>query len=90
MLGFVDGKPAFHAHRIGVELVPGWPLTTMTELTERVVGAGGADLVVATDADGFAFDWNAMIARAWGKPTEAFGAMYADFRRDTTFAAAVR
>ncbi len=79
VLGFVDGKPAFHAHRIGVELVPGWPLTTMPELSERAVGSTGADLVVATDADGFPFDWKAMISCAWGKPSDAFGSMYADF-----------
>ncbi len=79
VLGFVDGKAAFHAHRIGVELVPGWPLTTKPEIAERVVGSTGADIVVATDAEGFPFDWRAMISCAWGKPSDAFGSMYADF-----------
>ena len=75
VLGFVDGKAAFHAHRIGVELVPGWPLTTMPEIVERRVDSGP----VATDAEGFPFDWKAMIACAWGRPVDAFGSMFADF-----------
>ena len=79
VLGFVDGKPAFHAHRIGVELVPGWPLTTMPELAERAVAGTDIGTVVATDADGFPFDWKAMISCAWGRPSQAFGSMYADF-----------
>lgn len=79
VLGFVDGKAAFHAHRIGVELVPGWPLTTMPEVIERGLATTPTDAVIATDAEGFRFDWPAMIACAWGTPTEAFGSMYADF-----------
>ncbi len=75
VLGFVDDKPAFHAHRIGVELVPGWPLTTMPEIYEHVV----EPTQVATDTSGFRFDWKAMISCAWGKPSEAFGPMYAQF-----------
>lgn len=79
VLGFVDGKPAFHAHRIGVELVPGWPLTTMPDVIERGIAATPSNAVVATDANGFPFDWPAMIACAWGTPSEAFGSMYANF-----------
>lgn len=75
VLGFVDGKAAFHAHRLGVELVPGWPLTSMPEVWEHVV----EPLAVATDAEGFPFDWKAMISCAWGKPSEAFGSMYEAF-----------
>ena len=78
VLGFVDDRAAFHAHRIGVELVPGWPLDTMPEIHEGVLEPRPA----ATDADGFPFDWKAMIACAWGAPTDAFGALYAGF--DTT------
>jgi PfaB family protein len=75
VLGFVDGKAAFHAHRLGVELVPGWPLTSMPEVWENVV----EPVEVATDAEGFPFDWKAMISCAWGQPSEAFGAMYEAF-----------
>ncbi|MEJ7800178.1 MAG: beta-ketoacyl synthase, partial [Ilumatobacter sp.] len=75
VLGFVLGEPAFHAHRIGVELVPDWPLTTMPEIHEHVV----EPVEVATDDEGFPFDWKAMISCAWGRPSEAFGSMYEVF-----------
>lgn len=75
VVGYVDGKAAFHAHRIGVELVPDWPLTSMPELYEHVVEPGP----VATDSEGFPFDWKAMISCAWGRPSEAFGSMYRMF-----------
>ncbi len=75
VVGFVDGKPAFHAHRIGVELVPDWPLTSMPERYEEHTEANP----VATDPSGFPFDWKAMISCAWGKPSEAFGSMYREF-----------
>ncbi|MGY9074145.1 MAG: beta-ketoacyl synthase N-terminal-like domain-containing protein [Acidimicrobiales bacterium] len=72
VLGYVDGKAAFHAHRIGVELVPGWPLTSVPELYEGVI----EPTAIATDRNGFKFDWQAMISCAWGRPSEAFGSMY--------------
>ncbi|MEE9417167.1 MAG: beta-ketoacyl synthase N-terminal-like domain-containing protein, partial [Acidimicrobiales bacterium] len=72
VIGLVDGHAAFHAHRVGVELVPGWPLTTMPELYENTI----EPVEVARDSDGFPFDWKAMISCAWGKPSEAFGSMY--------------
>lgn len=75
VLGFVDGKAAFHAHRLAVELVPDWPLTSMPEVWQGVV----EPVLVATDAEGFPFDWKAMISCAWGRPSEAFGSMYAEF-----------
>jgi len=75
VVGFVDGRPAFHAHRIGVELTPGWPLTSMPEVYRDV----REPVAVATDRDGFPFDWKAMISCAWGKPSEAFGSMYEIF-----------
>ncbi len=76
VVGFVDGKPAFHAHRLGVELVPSWPLTSMPEL---VATSTVDSVVVAVDGDGFEFDWKAMLSCAWGKPSEAFGSMYEVF-----------
>jgi len=75
VLGFVDGKAAFHAHRLGVELVPDWPLSSMPDVWQAVV----EPVPVATDAEGFPFDWKAMISCAWGRPSEAFGSMYAEF-----------
>ncbi len=75
VVGFVDGEAAFHAHRLGVELVPGWPLTTMPEVYRGTV----EPVSVATDHNGFPFDWKAMISCAWGRPSEAFGSMYKMF-----------
>ncbi|MEP4652610.1 MAG: beta-ketoacyl synthase N-terminal-like domain-containing protein [Ilumatobacter sp.] len=75
VVGFVDGAAAFHAHRIGVELVPGWPLSTMPELY-----AGFEEPVaVATGPDGLPFDRKAILSTAWGKPSDAFGTMYEVF-----------
>lgn len=75
VLGFVDGRPGFHAHRIGVELAPSWPLTSRPEIYEGVLEPAP----VATDSAGFPFDWKAMISCAWGRPSEAFGSMYEMF-----------
>jgi len=75
VVGYVDGHPGFHARRIGVELTPSWPLTSRSELYESVV----EPVAVATDSEGFAFDWKAMISCAWGRPSEAFGSMYSMF-----------
>ena len=75
VLGFVDGRPGFHAHRIGVELVPSWPLTSRPEIYKGVQ----EPVPVATDSEGFPFDWKAMISCAWGRPSEAFGSMYEMF-----------
>jgi acyl transferase domain-containing protein/3-hydroxymyristoyl/3-hydroxydecanoyl-(acyl carrier protein) dehydratase len=76
VVGFVDGHAAFHAHRIGVELVPDWPLTSMPALVQRT---SNETVAVATDGHGFAFDWKAMISTAWGRPSDAFGSMYEMF-----------
>lgn len=75
VLGYVDGKAAFHAHRIGVELTPDWPLTSRPEIYESV----HEPVPVATDSNGFPFDWKAMISCAWGRPSDAFGSMYEMF-----------
>ena len=75
VVGFVDGKPGFHAHRLGVQLVPDWPLTSMPEELEHTA----APVPVAADAAGLRFDRQAMLACAWGRPSNAFGAMYEVF-----------
>ncbi|MFE5301370.1 beta-ketoacyl synthase N-terminal-like domain-containing protein [Streptomyces sp. NPDC056632] len=91
----VDGVKAFHAGRVGLRLVPDWPLDhwrTLGPPTEQPTGLpvplralGG--LVTHHDrnhgpvaeADGFAFDYASLLACAWGRPTNAFGPMYEDF-----------
>ena len=88
----VDGVQAFHARRVGVRLVPDWPLTQWGELGPPVQQETG-DLMPppalgglqgqtdggAAEADGFRFGYRSLMAFAWGRPTEAFGGMYTRF-----------
>ncbi|GLZ36143.1 hypothetical protein Lesp02_83300 [Lentzea sp. NBRC 105346] len=70
----VDGVKAFHAKRVGLRLVPDWPLDQWrsqlvnSEQDPRVAVAGGAT-----------FDYTALLACAWGRPSEAFGPLYERF-----------
>ena len=71
LLCTVDGLKAFHARRVALELVPDWPLA-----------AAPADVPVDLRApviDGFRFDRHALMASALGRPSQAFGPMYARF-----------
>ncbi len=69
-----DGLKGFHARRVGLRLVPDWPLSSMEE--HQVTPAD--DRPVA-DTDGFPFDYRSLIACAWGRPSEAFGPKYEEF-----------
>ncbi|HSS02697.1 MAG TPA: 1-acyl-sn-glycerol-3-phosphate acyltransferase, partial [Kofleriaceae bacterium] len=66
----VDGLRAFHCRRMGLRLVPAWPLDTarlspsMATLAEGLPPFG---------------DPRALLACAWGRPSEAFGEMYRRF-----------
>ena len=82
LLCTIDGLKAFHARRVGIELVADWPITSMPELWKAVPPGAPADQgsrPVATLADGFRFDYDSLLACAWGRPSDAFGAMYARF-----------
>ncbi|WP_073839326.1 beta-ketoacyl synthase N-terminal-like domain-containing protein [Micromonospora sp. CB01531] len=69
----VDGVKAFHAKRVGLRLVPDWPLDQWRdELVTR------DDKPVAT-AGGVRFDHESLLACAWGRPTQAFGELYRRF-----------
>jgi 3-oxoacyl-(acyl-carrier-protein) synthase/3-hydroxymyristoyl/3-hydroxydecanoyl-(acyl carrier protein) dehydratase len=74
LLGTVDGLKAFHARRVGLRLVPDWPLSSRPELLREA----GEPKAVA-EVNGFRFDQRSLLACAWGKPSEAFGPMYACF-----------
>ncbi len=71
----VDGLKAFHGRRIGLRLVPAWPLDDGHALLD---GYGGEAGPVAS-IDGFALDFPAMLACAQGRPSTAFGSRYARF-----------
>lgn len=61
----VDGLRCFHADPFAIELVPDWPLERME--------------APAADASRPAFDYDSLLACAWGRPSRAFGPMYATF-----------
>jgi acyl transferase domain-containing protein/3-hydroxymyristoyl/3-hydroxydecanoyl-(acyl carrier protein) dehydratase len=78
VLGAVDGLRAFHGHRIGLQLVPDWPLTSGPELRTLGGAASSAPGRVAA-AGGVTFDYPALLSAAWGKPSDAFGESYRRF-----------
>ncbi|TWP50621.1 beta-ketoacyl synthase [Lentzea tibetensis] len=71
----VDGVKAFHAKRVGLRLVPAWPLDQWRtrELANHV------ETGAVAEAGGVRFDYAALLACAWGKPSDAFGELYARF-----------
>ncbi len=75
LLCTVDGLKAFHARRVAIELVPDWPLEAMPAL----LAEAAADPRPAAEVDGFRFDRASLLACAWGKPSKAFGPIYARF-----------
>jgi 3-oxoacyl-(acyl-carrier-protein) synthase/3-hydroxymyristoyl/3-hydroxydecanoyl-(acyl carrier protein) dehydratase len=74
LLGTVDGLKAFHARRVGLRLVPDWPLSDRPDEL-----AACPDRPDVAQVNGFRFDQRSLLACAWGKPSEAFGPMYASF-----------
>ncbi len=78
LLCTVDGLKAFHARRVGLRLVPAWPLDEGHVLLERAPTPAAASATIARAGD-FAFDYRSMLACACGRPTQAFGPIYARF-----------
>ncbi|NWH09671.1 MAG: beta keto-acyl synthase [Alphaproteobacteria bacterium] len=69
-----DGFKVFHCRRFGLRLVPDWPLETRKDILPaqvlpRFVGPSG-------DVRG---DDIALLSCAWGRPSDAFGQLYAPF-----------
>jgi 3-hydroxymyristoyl/3-hydroxydecanoyl-(acyl carrier protein) dehydratase len=73
LLCTIDGLKAFHCRRMGLRLVPAWPLDP-----GRVQHPVESGRPCARVGD-FSFDERAILACAWGRPSEAFGSMYAPF-----------
>jgi 3-hydroxymyristoyl/3-hydroxydecanoyl-(acyl carrier protein) dehydratase len=69
-----DGFKVFQCRRFGLRLVPDWPLGDRREL----LADAGAPRRLRADAD-VRGDYAALLACAWGAPSEAFGQMYARF-----------
>lgn len=65
-----DGFKVFHCRRFGMRLVPDWPIgITLQDAPRRIVGQ-------SNDVRG---DIGGLMACALGKPSHAFGALYAPF-----------
>jgi 3-hydroxymyristoyl/3-hydroxydecanoyl-(acyl carrier protein) dehydratase len=75
LLCTVDGLKAFHARRVALQLVPGWPLDSLPEL----VAEAARDTRPVAVVDGFRFDARSLLATAIGRPSEAFGPIYTRF-----------
>jgi 3-hydroxymyristoyl/3-hydroxydecanoyl-(acyl carrier protein) dehydratase len=74
LLGTVDGLKAFHCRRMGLRLVPDWPLSTRED--QVVPDRPGRPVA---EVDGFRFGSRSLLACAWGKPSEAFGQAFTRF-----------
>jgi len=83
LLCTVDGLGAFHCRRMGLRMVPDWPLERI--LNERPELLSTEEGPVA-EVNGFPFDHHSLLACAWGRPTEAFGPIYAPFDSHRTVA----
>jgi acyl transferase domain-containing protein/3-hydroxymyristoyl/3-hydroxydecanoyl-(acyl carrier protein) dehydratase/1-acyl-sn-glycerol-3-phosphate acyltransferase len=70
LLVTVDGLKAFHCRKMGLRLVPGFPMEAEQARME-VVDAGPVAV-----QDGFAFGQRSLWACAWGKPSMAFGPQF--------------
>ncbi|MBP2323425.1 PfaB family protein [Kibdelosporangium banguiense] len=89
----VDGTRMFYGRRLGLRLVPDWPLSYWRPLGPPAVLTTGEPVAPAelgglrgyhetkpvAEVDGFRFDYAALLALAWGKPSEAFGPAYEVF-----------
>ncbi len=76
LLCSVDGLKAFQASRVGLRLVPDWPMSRGNAALRRALPP---DPEPVAERDGFRFDLYAMLASARGKPSDALGPMYARF-----------
>lgn len=73
----VDGLKAFHAAKMGLALVPDWPLDRVARKELAAPPFPGAR--PAAVAGDIRFDIDAMLACAHGRPSRAFGALYDRF-----------
>ncbi|MEV0681819.1 hypothetical protein AB0I60_35400 [Actinosynnema sp. NPDC050436] len=82
----VDGVGALHAREMAVRLVPDWPLDqwrSQPAIPRRVAPAGPPAVLgglaghrddrPAARVDGLRLDYPALLACAWGRPSEAMG-----------------
>ncbi|MBT4162702.1 MAG: hypothetical protein HOE54_15455, partial [Gammaproteobacteria bacterium] len=70
----VDGRKAFLCERLGLELVPDWPLTSMPELQDL-----SPDTRPLAHIGDFPLDYQSLISCALGQPSLAFGEGFAHY-----------
>ena len=68
ILGSADGMKIFHGRRMGLRLVPDWPLESSPDLFKNV-----KETKQVACAGDFKFDYKSLMAGALGKPSKAFG-----------------
>lgn len=71
----VDGLKAFLCERLGLQLVPDWPLSSMPEY----LAEDRTDMRPLAYIGDFRLDYLSLIHCAWGKPTRAFGQGFAHY-----------
>ncbi|MCX2968411.1 acyltransferase domain-containing protein [Streptomyces sp. JHD 1] len=93
VLGTVDGLMSFLGRDMAVRLVPDWPLSHWRHSGPPAVQTDGSPVPLpalgglaghreerpVAVVDGFPYGYASLLACAWGRPSEAFGAAYAPF-----------
>ncbi|MFJ7996122.1 beta-ketoacyl synthase N-terminal-like domain-containing protein [Streptomyces sp. NPDC096310] len=94
VLGSVDGAKAFLGRDVALRLVPDWPLSHWRHSGPPTVRTDAAPVPlpllgglaghreekpVAVASDGLPLGYASLLACAWGRPSEAFGAAYEPF-----------
>ena len=80
LLCTVDGLKAFHARRLGLRLVPDWPISVQPALLDQPFPGGKRpEGRPVAENSGFRFDYASLLACALGRPSTAFGDMYRVF-----------
>ncbi len=72
LMGYSDGLKSFYT-RIGIELVPDWPMEELCWSVEKTHDDRACDL------DGLPLNYEAMLSCANGQPTKGFNHYYARF-----------
>lgn len=70
ILATCDGLKILHMRRMGLRLVPDWPLDCWPHLI-----AGHSEKRPVAKIEEMQFDYRSLLACAFGKPSEAFGAL---------------
>src|SRR5262249_2821167 len=68
----VDGLKSFHCERLGLRLIPDWPLSSMPKLIEEIKNKDTSDKREVAKLGDFEFNYSSLINCAWGKPSHAF------------------